>query len=93
VGFLTSDNAIAIHGLLRGQLYFTLLYFICDIKTDNTALKNVGKFKRLGKAATDHNCIRLEIARNLNSGNVCPLHSAVQNCDSTGYIQWARNDN
>jgi hypothetical protein len=42
-----------------------------SIKTVNMSFEDVAKFKRLGRALTDQNCMHKEIKRRLNLGNAC----------------------
>jgi hypothetical protein len=47
------------------------------IRVANKSVEKVAKFKYLGSALTDQNCIHEEIRSRLNSGNAC--YHAVQN--------------
>jgi hypothetical protein len=42
-----------------------------SIKIANKSFKDVAKFKYLGKALTDQNCMQEDIKSRLNSGNAC----------------------
>jgi hypothetical protein len=50
-----------------------------SIKTANRSFEGMEKFKYLGTALTDQNCIHEEIKSRLNSGNAC-YHSFQSLC-------------
>jgi hypothetical protein len=65
---------------LEGNAAKTKYIFMCcqqtagqshNIKIANKSFESLAKFKRLGMASTNENCILVEIKSSLNSGNAC----------------------